>query len=88
MKEGKFKSLFTRTLRRYYLQPRLFKVNIEIRINEKFVLMDDMVIAHSGEQAHQRACKKVREELNIRAVGHRCMGKPTKLQNLNKPWIL
>lgn len=81
-KESKFKSMFTRRLIKYYLQPRMFRVNIEVRIQEKYVLMDENVLAHSGAQAGERACKKVRDELNVRSVGHRCIGKPKKLKNI------
>lgn len=79
---SKFKSLFSRRLIKYYLQPRLFRVNMEIRIHEKFILMDETVIAHSGKQAGERACKKIREEMSIRSVGHRCLGKPEKLKDI------
>jgi len=81
-KEGKYKSLFRQRLFQYYLQPRIFQVNMEIRIHEKFIIMNETVIAHSGKQAGNRAITKVREEMNIRAVGHRCLGKPTNLKNI------
>lgn len=79
---AKFKSLFSRRLMHYYLQQRLFQVNIEVRIQERYVFMDETVLAHSGTQAAERACKKVRDELNIRSVGYRCLGKPDKLKNI------
>jgi len=81
-KESRFKSLFRQRLIRYYMQPRMFQVNMEIRIHEKFIIMNETVIAHSGKQASKRACDKVREEMNIRAVGHRCLGRPEKLKNI------
>jgi hypothetical protein len=80
-KESRFKSLFRRRLIQYYMQPRIFQVNMEIRIHEKFIIMNETVIAHSGKQAGERAVAKVREEMNIRSVGHRCLGRPKKFKN-------
>jgi len=77
-----FKGLFTRKLERYYLQPRVFQLNMQVRVYEKFILLDEIVVAHSHEQAKRKATEKIKEHIEIKGVGYRCLGKPNKLQTL------
>jgi hypothetical protein len=77
-----FKGLFTRKLQRYYLQPRIFKVNMQVRVYEKFILLDETVIAHSQQQAFRKAKESVEQHIEIKGVGSKTMGKPQKINQI------
>ena len=77
-----FKGSFTRKLERYYLQPRIFKLNMQVRIYEKFVLLDEIVIAHNFKQAERKAIEKIKEHIEIKSVGYRVLGKTQKFNSI------
>lgn len=75
-----FKSLFSRKLQRYYLQPRIFVVNMQVRMYEKYILLDETVIAHCGRDAFRKAEQKIKERIEIKGVGYRVLGKVKPLE--------
>jgi hypothetical protein len=79
-----FKSLFSRAMRRYYLQPRIFQVNMQVRLREKYILLNETVMAHSGEQAYDRAIDNIKEMIEIKGVGHKVIGRPESLKKLSR----
>lgn len=81
-KQMTHKGLFTRKLQRYYLQPRVFKVNMQVRIYEKYVLLDEVVVAHSQKQAYRKATDKIKENIEISGVGSKVVGKTENFKNI------
>ncbi|MFO7722215.1 MAG: hypothetical protein R6V49_03235 [Bacteroidales bacterium] len=77
-----FKSLFSQKLKRYYLEPRIFVVNIQIQLKEKIILMDETVIAHSKRKALAKAEDSVKGKIIIQAVGSKSLGKSTQFKNI------